>query len=73
MPQNIIEEYESIDHDIDDSIKAGILNRALPDNLIFINVFHYKNNWERLSNYVKDVLTDIIFSNMKEHTKIEDL
>jgi len=44
MPQNIIEEYESIDHDIDDSIKAGILKRALPDNLRFINVFHYKNN-----------------------------
>ncbi|KAG4087494.1 hypothetical protein H8356DRAFT_1728944, partial [Neocallimastix lanati (nom. inval.)] len=70
--QNITKEYESIDHDIDDSIKADILNRALPNNLRFMNVFQYKNNWERLSNYVKDVLQDIIFSNRKEHTKIED-
>ncbi|KAG4083508.1 hypothetical protein H8356DRAFT_1381017 [Neocallimastix lanati (nom. inval.)] len=61
--QNTIEEYESIDHDIEDSIKAGILNRALPENLRFINV---------LSNYVKDVIPDIKFSNMKEHTKIEN-
>ena len=70
--QNTIEEYESIDHDIEDSIKAGILNRALPENLRFINVFQFKDNWGRLSNYVKDVIPDIIFSNMKEHTKIED-
>jgi hypothetical protein len=70
--QNTIEEYENIDHDIEDSIKAGILNRALPENLRFINVFQYKDNWGRLSNYVKDVIPDIIFSNMKEHTKIED-
>ena len=70
--QNTIEEYENIDHDIEDSIKAGILNRALPENLRFISVFQYKDNWGRLSNYVKDVIPDIIFSNMKEHTKIED-
>ena len=43
--QNTIEEYENIDHDIEDSIKAGILNRALPENLRFINVFQYKDNW----------------------------
>ena len=71
--QNTIEEYENIDHDIEDSIKAGILNKALPENLRFINVFQYKDNWGRLSNYVKDVIPDIIFSNMKEHTKIENL
>jgi len=70
--QNTIEEYENIDHDIEDSIKAGILKRELPENLRFINVFQYKDNWGRLSNYVKDVIPDIIFSNMKEHTKIED-
>ncbi|KAL6613365.1 hypothetical protein U3516DRAFT_750647 [Neocallimastix sp. 'constans'] len=70
--QNIIEEYISIDHDIDHSIKADIINRAFPENLRFINVFQYIDNWGRLSNYIKDVIPDIVLSNMKEHSKIED-
>jgi len=64
--QNIKEEYESIDHDIDYSIKAGILNRTLPENFRFINEFHYNDNCGRLSIYIKDVIPDIIFSNMKK-------
>jgi len=30
--QNLIDELENIDHDMEPSIKAGILNRALPEN-----------------------------------------
>jgi len=49
--------------------KAGLLNRALPENLRFINVFQNKNDLEKLCEYVKKkkiVLPDIVFSNMKE-------
>ena len=64
--QNAIDEYEVIDHDISDSSKAGILNRALPENLRWINVFQYKDDWNKLCDYVKNVIPDIIFSNLRE-------
>jgi len=70
--QNAIDELENIDYELSDSAKAGILNRCLPENLRFINVFQYKNNWKGLYNYVKDVIPDIIFSNIKEITKVDD-
>jgi len=68
--QNAIDELKNLD-DIEPTIKAGILNRALPENLRFINVFQYKNDWEKLCEYVKNVLPDIVFSNMKESMKLE--
>ena len=37
--QNYLDEMENIDHGINDNIKAGILNRSLPENLRIINVF----------------------------------
>ena len=46
--QNAIEELENLDHDISDNIKAGILNRSLPENLRFINVFQYKDDWNKI-------------------------
>ncbi|OUM59573.1 hypothetical protein PIROE2DRAFT_63684 [Piromyces sp. E2] len=70
--QNTIDELEIIDHELSDTVKAGILNRALPDNLRFINVFQFKNDWKKLCNYVKDVIPDIIFSNAKETIKLEE-
>jgi len=69
--QNAIEELENLDHDISDNIKAGILNRSLPENLRFINVFQYKDDWNKLCSYIKNVIPDIIFSNMKESIKQE--
>jgi len=41
--QNAIDDLENIDYELSDPIKAGILNRSLPENLRFINVFQYKN------------------------------
>ena len=64
--QNYLDELENVDHDISDNVKAGILNRALPDNLRFINVFQFKNNWPKLCEYIKNVIPDIVFSNMRE-------
>jgi len=63
---------ENIDHDISDNVKAGILNRSLPENLRFINVFQYKNNWSQLCDYVKNLIPDIVFSNMKESVVKEE-
>ena len=70
--QNALDELENIDYELTDTVKAGILNRSLPENLRFINVFQYKNNWKRLCDYVKDVIPDIIFSNTKETTNLDD-
>jgi len=41
--QNMIDELEIIDTDLSDSVKVGILNRALPVNLRRINVFQFNN------------------------------
>lgn len=35
-------------------------------------MLQYKDNWNKLCNYVKDVIPDIIFSNMKETTNLEE-
>jgi len=43
-----------------------ILNRSLPEELCWINVFQFKNDWNKCSEYVKDVLPEIISSNLKE-------
>ena len=51
--QNLIDELERIDNDMSDSTKVGILNRSLPDNLRFINVFQYKDSWIKCYKYVK--------------------
>ena len=64
--QNLIDELERIDNDMSDSTKVGILNRSLPDNLRFINVFQYKDNWTKCCKYVKNIVPEIIFSNLKE-------
>jgi hypothetical protein len=64
--QNNIDEFEKIDNDIEPSVKAGILNRSLPEELRWINVFQFKNDWNKCSEYVKDVLPEIISSNLKE-------
>ena len=70
--QNAMDELENIDHDIGNNVKAGILNRCLPDNLRFINVFQYKNDWDQLCTYVKNVIPDIVFSNLKETNNLEE-
>jgi len=64
--QNLIDELENISHDLGNEVKAGILNRSLPDHLRFINVFQFKNDWEKLCDYTKSVIPDIVFSNKKE-------
>eukprot|EP00833_Pecoramyces_ruminatium_P011506 jgi/Orpsp1_1/1185538/evm.model.c7180000094294.1 len=70
--QNMIEELERIDTDIPDSNKVGILNRTLPENLRWINVFQFNNDWNSCCNYVKRIVPDIIFSNLKETSNIEE-
>ena len=70
--QNTIEELEKIDEDLNTSIKVGILNRALPENLRFINVFQYNSNWEKCTYYVKDVIPQILLSNLTEQNYIKE-
>jgi len=42
--QNTTDELEKIDNDIESSVKVGILNRSLPEELRGINVFQFKND-----------------------------
>ena len=70
--KNTIEELEKIDEDLNTSIKVGILNRALPENLRFINVFQYNSNWEKCTYYVKDVISQILLSNLTEQNYIKE-
>jgi len=56
--QNTIDELERIDNDdIESSVKVDILNRSLPEELRWINVFQFKNDWNKCSKYGKDVFT----------------
>jgi len=64
--QNMIDELEIIDTDLSDSVKVGILNRALPENLRWINVFQFNNEYIKCCNYIKRIISDILFSNIKE-------
>ena len=70
--QNSIEELEKIDADLNISTKIGILNRALPENLRFINVFQHSNNWEKCLDYVKEVIPQILLSNLTESNNIKE-
>lgn len=57
--QNLFDELEKIDNDIPQNTKIGILNRSLPENLRFINVFQY-SNWKNCCQYVKKVIPEIL-------------
>jgi len=54
--QNMLDELEIIDSDISDNTKVGIINRALPENLRWINVFQFNNNWKECCNYLKRIV-----------------
>jgi len=49
----------------------GILNRSLPESLRWINVFQYKS-WESCCSYVKEIIPNIILSNLKEKNFIQE-
>ena len=69
--QNIIDDLEKLDGDMNSNTKVGILNRTLPENLRYINVFQYINNWDECTSYVKRVVPEIIISNNIEINNIK--
>ena len=64
--KNKISQYLKIDTNMSNSTKVGILNRSLPENIRWINVFQYVDNWKQCCQYVKKVIPEIVFSNFKE-------
>jgi len=56
--QNNIDELEKIDNDLSSNSKVGILSRNLPENLRWINVFQYKDDWNACCTYVKNVIPE---------------
>ena len=50
--QKLFNKIAKIDSEISDSSKIGILNRCLPENLRWINVFQF-STWNDCSKYVK--------------------
>jgi len=63
--QNLFKEISKIDSEISDSSKIGILNRCLPENLRWINVFQF-STWNDRSKFVKRVIPEINLSNIKK-------
>jgi len=64
--QNTIDDLERIDSDLDSCTKVGILNRSLPENLRWVNVFQFKDDWNKCTDYIKNVIPEIISSNLTE-------
>ena len=63
--QNDFIELEKLDYDVIDSAKVRLLNRSLPQELRWVNVFQYNNDWSKYCSYVKNIIPEIIFSNLK--------
>jgi len=63
--QNDFIELEKLDYDVIDSAKVRLLNRSLPQELRWVNVFQYNNDWSKCCSYVKNIIPEIIFSNLK--------
>jgi len=63
--QNLFKEISKIDSEISDSSKIGILNRCLPENLRWINVFQF-STWNDRIKFVKRVIPEINLSNIKK-------
>jgi len=64
--ENIFDELEILNYNITDDARVGILNRSLPENLRWINVFQFRDNWENCQKFVVKVIPDIIYSRKKE-------
>ena len=64
--ENIFDELEILNYNIPDDARIGILNRSLPENLRWINVFQFRDSWESCHKYVVKVIPDIIYSQKKE-------
>ncbi|OUM58159.1 hypothetical protein PIROE2DRAFT_16638 [Piromyces sp. E2] len=45
--QNYIDYLENIEGDLSDNSKVGILNRGIPEDLRWINVLQFKDDWEK--------------------------
>ncbi|OUM69811.1 hypothetical protein PIROE2DRAFT_2241 [Piromyces sp. E2] len=60
--QNHIEELENIEGDLPNNTKAGILNRCLPENLKWINVFQVERFNGILVSSSKVLLSDVKLS-----------
>jgi len=69
--QNLIDELEKIDNDFSINTKIGNLNRSLPESLMWINVFQHKS-WESCFSYVKEIIPNIVLSNLKEKNSIQE-
>ena len=69
--QNLIDELEKIDNDLSINTKIGILNRCLPEDLRWINVFQHKS-WESCCSYVKEIIPNIVLFNLIEKNSIQE-
>jgi len=70
--QNLIDDLERIDSDLSDNVKVGMLNRSLPENIRWVNVFQFNNNWKGCCSYLERIIPDIIFSKIRENTITEN-
>ena len=53
--ENYFDELEFINKLISDETKVGIFYRSLPDDLKWINVFQFSDNWNQCQTFVKEL------------------
>jgi len=54
--ESLFDELEFIEKPLSDENKIGILNRSLPENLRWINVFQYRDDWNKCQQYATNVI-----------------
>ena len=64
--ENLFNELEHINKPLSEDAKVGFFNRSLPEELRWINVFQFSENWTLCQNFATKVIPGIIFSNLKE-------
>ena len=70
--QNLIDDLEWIDSDLSDNVKVGMLNRSLPENIRWVNVFQFNNDWKAYCSYLERIIPGTVFSKIRENTLTEN-
>jgi len=59
--ENLFNELEHINKPLSEDAKVGFFNRSLPEELRWINVFQFSENWTLCQNFATKVIPGIIF------------
>jgi len=49
-----------------------MLNRSLPENIRWVNVFQFNNDWKAYCSYLERIIPGTVFSKIRENTLTEN-